>query len=159
MRKLGVWGVAASLALGLAVQRATANDEPAVAPWPQKGLLDYWFGSSAPMPTPEKKKKTAAEEAAEARARADQKRAEARKAYDDVLRREAVCDRLAESAERTHDVETQKLVEDLRKRAWEIYWKKTGRRSGGTSAGAEVDEAKAPRESSTSTASPRRGKP
>src|SRR5258708_2751602 len=115
MRKLGVWSVAASLALGLAVQQAPAGDEPAVSPWHQKGLLDYWFGTP---PTPPKKKKTAEEEAAEAKAKADRKRVEARKAYDDVLRREAICDRLAVSAERAHDAEAQKLVEDLRKRAW-----------------------------------------
>ena len=71
----------------------------------------------------------------------------------------AVCDRLAESAERAHDAEAQKLIQDLRDRAWEIFWKKTGRRPGSLAGRSEADEAKAPRESNTSTASPRRGKP
>lgn len=160
MRKLGVWGVAASLALGLAVQGVTAGDDPPISPLQQKGLLDIWFGSP---PTPVKKKKTEAEQAAEAKAKAEQKRAELRQAYDDIVRRWAVCERLRALA--PDDLELLKRVDALSDRAWALYYQKVPPErkhlSGGSfvADGFEADKTPPPREPSNRTASPRREKP
>jgi len=112
MRKLGVWGVAAGMALGLALSRsAVAGDDP---PW-------KLFSSSKA----EEKKKD--EERAAMRAQEARRKTTVRRAYDDVIRRMAVADRLMELASEANDQLALKMAGELHDRAWQIYLKRTGR--------------------------------
>ena len=124
MRKLGVWGMAVTLCLGLAASRGRAGDD--------KGESSSGWGLPrifGPAPEPEAKKSDAAEEArraaAEARARAERRQKRAAQAREDFLRRDAVCTCLMEFAIRNEDRELQKKVEELTERAWQVYLKRT----------------------------------
>lgn len=111
MRKLGVWGVAAGLALGLALSRpASAADE--LSPW-------RLFGAKG-----EDQKK---EEDAALRAREARRKAAVGRARDDVIRRMAVADRLMELASEANDQLALTLAGELHDRAWQIYLKRIGR--------------------------------
>lgn len=122
MRKLGAFtkGVAA-LALGLALHRSAIAEEPGggkPSPW------SHMFRG----PKPDEKKE---DPAAVARVRAQRKKADLRRAYSDVLRREAVCDRIRMIASQTGDMEALKLADVLWERAWAVYDKKMGQPAAG----------------------------
>lgn len=107
MRKLGVWGVAAGLALGLSMSRsAAAGDDP--SPW-------KLFGNSKA----EQKKKDEEREAL--RAQEARKKAAQRRALDDVIRRMAVADALMKLASEANDELALKLAAELHDRAWNLY--------------------------------------
>ncbi len=113
MRKLGVWGVAAGLALGLALSRpAAAGDD--LSPW------KLFSNSKA-----EEKKK--GEERAALRAPEVRRKAVVGRARDDVIRRMAVADRLMELASEANDQLALTLAGELHDRAWQIYLKQIGR--------------------------------
>jgi hypothetical protein len=111
MRKLGVWGVAAGLALGLA--GAAVADDPGDSPgW-------RLFGSSK---ADEKKKE---DERAALRAQELRKKAAVKRALDDVIRRMAVADRLMQLASEANDQLALKVAGELHDRAWQIYLRQT----------------------------------
>jgi hypothetical protein len=115
MRKLGVWGVAAGLALGMAMSRAAAAGEPGESP--------SWrlFGN----PKAEEKKKE--DERAALRAQQARKKAAGKRALDDVIRRMAVADRLMQLASEANDQLALKMAGELHERAWQIYLRQTDR--------------------------------
>ncbi len=120
MRKRRVWGVAATLALALAVPVARADN--AAAPRPQ-GLLDRMF--AGPAKPDEPRVGPADEEAITARVRAERQQADAGKALDDYLRRLQVVDHLVEIALHTNNPALEKKARELEERAAAVFAKKS----------------------------------
>jgi hypothetical protein len=135
MRKLLVWGAAATLALGLAVHPAAAADEDAdKAPPPS-----FWgrlFGKrDKPADKPEKDsakphpKKSSDEEAGKGeqpRELSDQEKLVL--AREDYVRREEVLDKLMQLAQEKNDQEMLKKIDSLTHRAWSVYLRKSGQK-------------------------------
>jgi len=123
MRKLGAYTGAVAAGLALVLCRPAAAEDPGgkLSPW------SHLFGGS--KPDAKKEDPAAAARASEAR-----KKADIRRAYADLLRRWAVCDRLREIASQKDDLEALKLADMLSDRAWAVYDKKA-RPSAGTTGG------------------------
>ena len=126
MRKLGVLGLAAGLAVGLAAQGGRADDNQEEQKPPSRSLWQRMFGKE---PAPEEKPTDPGEDskktAEDAKAREKRLRQEALGAYEDCMRRLAVCDRLREIANQTGNARLDHQAEELDRRAWELYRKKT----------------------------------
>jgi len=120
MRKLRVWGVAATLALGLAAARGAADGPPS------PGLLGPLFARPPARPKePDPDESAARQEEARERARAERRSREAQEARVELLRRLAVCDRLEGLAGQSGDANLESKAAELRARAWDVYRKKT----------------------------------
>jgi hypothetical protein len=140
MRKLRGWGMAATLALGLAAHTVAAagDDDPAQQKPPTRSWWSrLWGGGGGPPETPlgiietentkvlEKSK--AAEDAMKAAEAREQQRAA--RAKDDYLRRNRVLDRLMQFALESDDKALLRKVETLNDRAWSVYLSRSGQKN------------------------------
>lgn len=147
MRKLRGWGMAATLALGLAAQTvAAAGDE---APEQQKPPTRSWWSrlwgggrQETPLDIIESENSKAqekgkvAEEAIKASAAREQERAA--RAREDYLRRQRVLDKLMQFALDNGDKSLLRKVETLNDRAWTVYLHRSGQKNGPATARQEA---------------------
>ena len=148
MRKLGVWGLAASLAVGLASQEVRADDGEKEKPssswsiWPWK-----WGKGDAPAEKKADADAAAKKAAEDGKAREERLLQQEYRAREDYLRRQAVCDRLKELATQLQDARLERKAEELFERAWEVYRKRSAQlKAQGTAAADEPKpEPKVPR--------------
>jgi hypothetical protein len=139
MRKLRIWGMAATLALGLAAQAvAVAGDDDLTPKPPTRSWWSRLWGGGGRQETPmdiietenakAQEKGKAAEEAIKASAaREQEKSAQAR---EDYLRRQRVLDKLMQFALDNNDRSLLRKVETLNDRAWTVYLNRSGQKSG-----------------------------
>jgi hypothetical protein len=123
MRKWAMGALAALLCAGLAGSVVVADDADKRAGFSGSGL----FTSRPKVETNKPATKATATDEAMPEHEADV-RAREQKAY---LRRLQVCDRLLEIALEAQDEALQKQVEELNRRAFEVYIKRTGGSVGG----------------------------
>jgi hypothetical protein len=139
MLRRGVWGLAATLALALAVRPARAQDSKDKEETPAKPSPGWWSRVTGRPTKPvvdedeeeaknEKKQKEAARKARDAELAREQRMKEAAaRAEEDYLRRERVLDRIAQLAQGSNDPEAiLRQVERLTERAWKICQDRTG---------------------------------
>ncbi len=121
MRKRIAWALGMVMTVGIGASAVLADDDPPPTPKATTtgfvGPLKDW-NKPAPKPAPKKKdeppappKPTIAEKVQAARY----------KEQADLLRRMAVCDKLKEIAENTHDADLLRKAEQLQERANNIY--------------------------------------
>jgi len=127
MRRLGVWGIAVAVLVGLGAAAVAWAEEPdagAKAGWFGGG----WFGSkpaAAKSDKPKAEKPKAEKAKGEAAAKAPpvvDAAAEARSREEEAyFRRLAVCDKLQQIADSTNDTELQGLALQLSERVYAVY--------------------------------------
>src|SRR5262245_23570840 len=126
MRKLGVWGLAAVLSLGLA-SRAAAEDEKA-AKKPAQGFWGRLFNRPSAQEEIDQlvdaQEVKAQQNLETVRAREEAQKVEALRSRDRYLRRELVLDRIQQLALEAGDTELSAKIDALRERAFTVYWKK-----------------------------------
>jgi hypothetical protein len=145
MHKLGVWGMAATLVLGLAVQgiAAAEDDTPEKPPEKPPETRNWWNWTSSRKEQPSPGKllddrietnaaKIRAAEAAE-KNREAKRRDEARRAWEAELRRQKVLDKLLQFAVYADDQQTVKRIEALKERSFAVFKKKTEKDVGAVS--------------------------
>ncbi len=131
MRRMGLWSVIATLCLGLCVPGGRAAEHDSPKPSSSPSWWDrLWPHEHKPEPKVEaEEEKTEKETAASASDKSAQLVEQARetreKAKADLMRRQAVCDRLQQIALETEDLDLQKRAEELNERAWSLYLKQT----------------------------------
>jgi hypothetical protein len=139
--------IALALMLGLATT-GFAADEDTQPPPHASYRPGTWYDSSDPKPPPPKVKKEPA--AAPKPSPVEQLAQQTEQEWNACLRRQQVCDRLAELALKTDNAELSRRVEELKERVFAVYKKRMASLSGLGADGPPADGMKAPGKEATS---------
>ncbi len=126
MRRLGSWGMAAALIVGLGAAAAVAEepDGDAKAVSAKSGWWSNWLGEK-PKPKAKIEKKPASEDTPAPPHTADMGVVEQKRQMNAVLRRMEVCDRLRMVALQNGNEELMRQADELEARAREVYRQQT----------------------------------
>jgi hypothetical protein len=135
MRKLGVWGMAATVVLGLAVQTSSAAEDDASQKPPQSqsiwSRMAFWRQQDPPdkILTDRIDSQQAAIQKAEAaeKERDARRLAEIQRAREVYFRRNKALAQLREFAVKADDQEMLKRLDNLDNRVWAVYLKKSSK--------------------------------
>jgi hypothetical protein len=148
MRRLGVWGMAGALLVGLAASVHGADDRPGnrLMPAPSGPWQPTWtYGPDrGPIRQPAKTVKPAKTEKEDkpldktaSGPTTAEKEAERQREWNALWRRLDVCQRLQQVAAETDNPELQRQAERLEEQAWAVFEQRTGQREPGL----DLDEA------------------
>jgi hypothetical protein len=126
MRRVGAWGMATALMVGLGMAAAAAAepDSDVLTSPAKSGWWSSWFGEK-PKPKHKVEKKTIAEEPPALPNPAEMGVVEQKRQMNAVLRRMEVCDRLRMVALQSGNEELMRQADELESRAKEVYRQQT----------------------------------
>jgi hypothetical protein len=124
MRRVGSWGVAAALIVGLGAAVAAADDangDSKAAPVKS----GWWSGLFGDKPKPHAKADKKAEVEPAALPNGAEIAIVEQRQRNAALRRVQVCDRLRQVAVQTGNADLERQVDEMEARAWEVYRQQT----------------------------------
>src|SRR6185437_17020064 len=126
MRRVGAWGMATALMVGLGMAAAAAAepDSDVLTSPAKSGWWSSWFGEK-PKPKHKVEKKTIAEEPPALPNPAEMGVVEQKRQMNAVLRRMEVCDRLRMVALQSGNEDLMRQADELEARAREVYRQQT----------------------------------
>lgn len=124
MRRVGAWGMAAALVVGLGAAAAGAGEPDGNARPEPRGLLSGLFGDK-PKPKAKTETKPTADERPAPSRTTEAVIFEQQRQMNALLRRMQVCDRLRQIAEQTGNDELMRQADVLETRAEEVYRQQT----------------------------------